>query len=310
MHLLIPFACSDAPGCTEVLQGLRLAHLDALLQRLVAVDTDTAATDTLSPPHERALARAYGMDAADGCIAWAAREARQTGRADSQDAWAWISPVHWNVGAQHIEMTDPDALALDEAQSRALLESMAPYFTEDGIALEYAAPHRWLARSAVFTALPSAALDRVVGRDIQQAMPQAPDLRRLQNEMQMLLYTHPVNDARAAGGQPSVNSFWVSGTGALPREADSGDGVTVRTDASLRHAALRGDWATWAQAWTELDRHACKDLLDQLSGVPGSRLTLCGERSAISFAVAAQPLWRRLQRRWARPTLQSLRDLL
>ena len=37
-------------------------------------------------------------------------------------------------------------------------------------------------------------LDRVVGRDIQNSMPAVPALRRLQNEMQMLLYTHPVND--------------------------------------------------------------------------------------------------------------------
>ena len=88
------------------------------------------------------------------------------------------------------------------------------------------------------------------------------------------------------------------------------DTATVQVDASLRRAALQGDWNTWAQAWTQLDRQACKDLLDQLSTAPGSRLTLCGERSAISFAVAAQPLWRRLQRRWERPSLMALQDLL
>jgi hypothetical protein len=34
-------------------------------------------------------------------------------------------------------------------------------------------------------------------------------LQRLQSEMQMLLYNHPVNNARDARRQISVNSFWL-----------------------------------------------------------------------------------------------------
>lgn len=310
MHLLIPFACSDAPGCTESLRGLRLPHLDALLQRMVPVDTDRGAATSLSPPHERVLARLHGMQAADGCLAWAALEARQTGRGHTGDAWAWISPAHWNVAAHHIEMTDPAALALDDAQSHALLGAMAPYFSEDGIALEYASPDRWLARGTVFQGLHSAALERVAGRDIQLLMPAVPALRRLQNEMQMLLYTHPVNDARESRGQASVNSFWVSGTGALPPTARTDPAAPVQTDRSLRDAAVHGDWAAWAAAWIALDRHACKQLLEAHSSEPDSRLTLCGERHAITFAAVREPPWRRLQRRWKPTTLHSLQDRL
>ncbi len=310
MHLLIPFACSNAPGCAEALRGLRLPNLDALLQRLVHVDTDEAALTSLSPPHERALARLYGMQAADGCLAWAALEAQQTGRSQTDAAWAWVSPVHWNVGAHHIEMTDPAMLALDPVQSRALLASMAPYFAEDGITLDQAAPDRWLARGAVFHGLASAALDRVVGRDIQLLMPSVPALRRLQNEMQMLLYTHPVNDLREARGQPSVNSFWISGTGVLPASARTDATGNVLVGRSLRDAAIHGDWGAWAAAWVELDRGACKRLLEALASAPHSRLTLCGERSAIEFGLVRQPLWRRLQRRWSPTNLPALQDSL
>ena len=35
----------------------------------------------------------------------------------------------------------------------------------------------------------------------------------------MLLYTHPVNDERTAKAQRSINSFWVSGSGALNEPA-------------------------------------------------------------------------------------------
>ena len=310
MHLLIPFATTDAPGCTEALHGLRLPHLESLLQRLVLTDTDTGAIGSLSPPHERALARLCGLAAADGCIAWAALEARQAGLGHAEAPWAWISPVHWNVAAHHIDMADPQALALDEGPARTLLAAMAPYFTEDGITLEYATSHRWLARGAVFDGMPSASLDRVVGRDIQNAMPPVPALRRLQNEMQMLLYTHPVNDARAAQGHTSVNSFWVSGTGTLPAGALASPGPGVRDDRRLRDPALHGDWAAWAHQWGELDRSACKDLLDGLATNPDSRLTLCGERSALTFGAAHDGLLRRLQRRWTPTTLLSLQATL
>ena len=310
MHLLIPFASSDAAGCAETAQSLRLPHLEALLQRLVPVDSDNAPASSLSPPHERALARLCGMAAADGCIAWAAREA-QHNRLDPTDAaWAWIAPAHWNVGAHHIDMTDPLALGLDEAQSRVLLAAMAPYFAEDGITLEYAAPDRWLAHGEVFRALPSAALDRVVGRDIQAWMPLVPALRRLQNEMQMLLYTHPANDARSARGQTSVNSFWVSGTGAMPAAGASVAAPAVTEIRSLRDAALHGDWAAWSRSWVAVDAQACQELLGRLGREPDSRLILCGERNALSFGAGHGNPWRRLRRRWTRPRLQALQDQL
>jgi hypothetical protein len=311
MHLLIPFACSDAPGCTDALQGLRLPHLEALLQRLVLQDTDRAEADSLSPPHERALARLQGLPAAvDGCIAWAALEARQAGLGHDDAAWAWITPARWNIGAHHVEMTDPMALALDEGDSRALLAAMAPYFLEDGIELTYAQPHRWLARGAVFHDLPCAALDRVIGRDIRDATPAAPLLRRLQSEMQMLLYTHPVNEARGARRQPEVNAFWVSGAGILPPDASAAPRAALHVHDALRDAAMRGDWPGWAGQWAELDRSACRQLHEQLAATPGSTLTLCGERASLCFGTAAQPLWRRLQRRWTPLGLSSLQASL
>ncbi len=310
MHLLIPFACSDAPGCAELVRDLRLPHLEKLLARLAPISTDAASASTLSPPHERALANLYGMAAPDGCIAWAARDAAQSGHAPAGAAWAWIYPVHCNVGAHHIDLADPRSLALEEPESRELLAAMAPYFLEDGVLLHYLAPQRWLACGEVFRGLPSASLDRVVGRDISPWMPSAPTLRRLQNEMQMLLYTHPVTDARSARGQASVNTFWVSGTGALPVGAKTTDDPAMRLVDRLRFAALGHDGSAWARAWAEVDTQECKALLNSLASDPEARLTLCGERNAITFAQARDGPLRRLQRRWTTTTLQTLQDQL
>jgi hypothetical protein len=174
-----------------------------------------------------------------------------------------------------------------EQESQTLLAAMRPYFEEDGITLHYRQPNCWLAQSELFDGLATASLDRVVGRDISRWMPKgasATRLQRLQAEMQMLLYTHPVNDARSARGVPEVNSFWLSGTGALPHSACE---PVVDTPplvvSSLRDAALREDWAAWVHAWAALDGTDCVTLLQALDQGGTSQLTLCGERSAQAF---------------------------
>ena len=311
MHLLIPFASSDAPACAQALQPLRLPHLEKLLGRLTLVDTDAGSPTSFSPPHERALARHYGMAAPDGAIAWAAREAALSGRSPHDSAWAWITPVHWEVGSDHITMGDPRTLNLQEAESRALLAAMAPYFAQDGIALDYAAPTRWLASGAIFTSLPSASLDRVIGREISAWMPSAPSLRRLQNEMQKLLYTHCVNDQRSALGQATVNSFWVSASGVLPPAGDPHRVARLDLADSLRDAALANDWAAWALAWMQLDLGSCKALLALLDAGQNGRLTLCGNRGALVFESTRRGWLERLHQRLRPPTtLHALRGQL
>jgi len=308
MHLLIPFASATAPACELAARSLRLPHLEKLLGRLSPAGCDAGAENSLSPPHERALARCLALPVPDGAIAWAAREAAAAGHGPGQDGWAWITPAYWEVGRDHIRMHDPGTLALTEPESRALLQAMSPYFAQDGITLLYAAPTRWLARGAVFAALASASLDRVAGREISAWMPSAPMLRRLQNEMQMLLYTHPVNDVRAARGLPSVNSFWVSGSGTLPVAATTVAEPALQQSSALRAPALAGDWPAWAQAWATIDQHDCKALLERLDAGQDVRLTLCGERHARGFASTRTGWLGRLQRRLAPTT--TLHDLV
>jgi hypothetical protein len=220
-HLLIPFAGRGSPACRAALPTLRLPNLETLLLRLTLADTDTQDESTRSPPHERALAQALGIDAADGCIPWAALEARQLGIAAPDDAegWGLVTLCNWQVGIDDVALGDPSAIQIDEAESAALLAVARPFFEEDGIALHPSpVPGRWLARARIFDGLATASIDRAVGYPISQWSPLADaarPLRRLQNEMQMLLYTERVNDDRAARGVPPINSFWLSGTGAL-----------------------------------------------------------------------------------------------
>lgn len=315
--LLIPYAASTAEGCQQALQGLALPHLDRLLARLSphTAQTDTDEETSFTPPHERALARALGLPFDDGRTPWAAWHRHQQGQPAHGQAWAFITPCQWHVSTDHITLRDPDSLGLDEAASRVLLAIVAPWFAEDGIALHYDQPTRWLASGALFDGLATASLERVLLRDVRPWMPEpraaqaARTLHRLHSEMQMLLYTHAFNDERAARGLPVVNSFWVHGTGPLPTPAPTPTTApTVPT--TLRDAALREDWRTWATAWAALDSGPVADLLRQSESGAPVQLTLCGERNAQGFHSAPRGLAQRIQGFFRPQRFMDLRNQL
>jgi len=294
MHLLIPFAACSADACQQALQTLPLPNLSALLQRLTPTEFDAGDDFALSLPHERALARALGLPADNGLIPWAARDVLKNGGQPGTAAWAFITPCHWRLATDHFLMDDPDLLQIEEQESKELMGAMAGFFLEDGITLHYASPTCWRAEGEVFRGLPSASLDRVRGRSLDIWMPegeQGRPLRRLQSEMQMLLYTHPVNDAREARGLAPVNAFWASGAGAWPEGARSGMfPADLHMPQHLSPAALRADWPAWAKAWQQLDATACADLLAHLQQHGQGTLTLCGERSAQRFEAKPRSL--------------------
>ncbi len=320
MHLLIPFAACLDPQAQALLRELRLPHLQRLLSRLQPTERDTGTSDSLSPPHERVLAHWLGLSAADGLIAWAANQGQPElpdGTSAAGAAWGWITPCHWQVGRDQMHMDPPAALGLQESESRALLAAMQPYFEEDGIHLRYANPTCWLARSERFNDLATASLDRVIGHDPAHWLPRgaaASVLRRLQNEMQMLLYTHPVNELRLTQGKIPVNSFWLSGSGSLPavRPATSQAADDApQVPRALADAALRQDWPAWAQAWETLDATACADLLRAVDQTPWrTGLTLCGERNAQTYGAPANPWLARARYFFSRTSLTQQLDSL
>jgi len=288
MHLIIPYSSSCSEACVAALPSLKLPHLQQLLSRLSPLPADTGDEFSLSPPHERALASALGLPVTDGQIPWAALQAYQQSKSGSDNtAWAFITLCHWQVNTTHIAMSHLPLASLSAAQSDELLAAMRPYFEEDGITLHAVEPGRWLAQGQVFGGVSSAALDRVVGRPLDAWLPKsepAAPLRRLQNEMQMLLYTHPVYDARVTSGLTPVNSFWFSGTGALPLGYAAPPASSQPTQINtLRAPALAENWPAWVQAWHTLDATTIQPLLSAIAQGQTLKITLCGERSSQSW---------------------------
>lgn len=313
-HLLIPFAASTADGCRHALQDLALPHLDRLLGRLSTPPAVDAGEETdFTPPHERSLARHLGLPAAaDGTTPWAAWHRHPSSpQGPGNEAAAFITPCLWQVTTDRVSLADPAALRLDEAASRQLLGILAPWFLEDGITLTYDQPTRWLATGAVFDGLATASLDRVVQRDVRAWMPditQARVLHRLHSEMQMLLYTHPLNDERAERGLPPVNSFWVHGAGRL--DAAPSPVPLPEMPLALRDAALREDWRAWAAAWKQIDAGPVARLADHVAAGGIARLTLCGERSAMAWHTAPRGLWKKIRSLFSPQRFQDVREQL
>ncbi|MBK9573806.1 MAG: phosphoglycerate mutase [Rhodoferax sp.] len=308
MHLLIPYAYCHQEACRQAFHRLTLPKLRQLLTRLQAdpaADTDGGDEWTLSPPHERVQARALGLPSGDGLIPWAAWQTLQTPPQQlaplaSHDAWGFLSPCHWQAGMDRLTMQGPDLPELNEAESRALMGTLAEFMQQDGIALHFDRPDRWRVHGELLRELPSASLDRVLGQDL--APWTAPDSgsaawRRLQSELQMLLYAHPANDERAARGAPIINSVWLHGTGSLPAQSSQ----AIKADSTLivaeqlRAKALAQDWPAWGCAWQELDATVCADLLAQALRGDTVRLTLCGQRQARSWVAQNPTLTRRFK---------------
>ncbi|HEX7384841.1 MAG TPA: hypothetical protein VF291_11045 [Burkholderiaceae bacterium] len=280
MHLIIPFASVLSEAGRHAMRGLALPHLDELLARLAPVARDAGDEYGLSPPHERALAGALGLEGGDGLLPWGAHGAAARGIATEDLAWGLVTPAHCRVGTSEISLVDPAALALDEAESRALFEAVHPLFEAAGFVLLYGAPLEWYAAHESLAELASASLDRVVGRRLDPwlaPLERARGVRRLQNEVQMLLHGQPANEAREARGALAVNSFWLSGCGV---HQPARDVPGLRVDDALRASALGEDWHAWRAAWRSLDAGPLAEALAAARRGDPVALTLCGERHA------------------------------
>jgi hypothetical protein len=290
MHLLVPYAAPLPEAGRRAASGLELPKLRALVAGLRPAGRDEGDESTLSPPHERAWAHALGWRGGDGLLPWAARQARADGIDPGSLAWGLLTPAHWHLGTEQVSLLHPASLQLDAAGSRAVFDAVRPLFEEAGWILRWGAPLRWYAAHPSLAALPTAALDRVIGRNVDAWLgkdPAARAVRRLQAEVQMLLHEHPVNTQRVARGLLPVNSFWLSGCGTVQAES----GPPPQLDERLREPALAGDWPAWCAAWQSLDAGPLATLLAQARRGEPVRLTLCGERSAASWATPAPAGW-------------------
>jgi hypothetical protein len=268
-----------------------LPHLARLLADLRPTKRIELDEFTWAMPFETLLARELGLP--ETATPWAALETQTEGT-----PCAWIHPAHWQVGMDHITMHAPSILGFDEALAREHFAVLAPFFAEVGITLSFHEPLRWLATGEVFRDMPAASLERAVGRNIDVWMPEAAhpagaQMRRLQNEVQMLLYNHPLTDRAQAAGRTPMNSFWISGAGVL-------DALPANTmpqlDRHLQQPVWAQDTQAYSQAWQQLDQGPLRSLCQHLDAGEPVQLSLCSDNVAQTFEVAPPSLGSKLKR--------------
>ncbi len=321
MHLLIPFAAPLSAAGREALAARSWQGLNALLKRARVLQRHEGDEFSYSPPHEQALAQAWAWRGGDGCLPFAARQAVADGISAGPRAWGLVTPTHWRLGAEHVSLADPASLALEEADSRLLFVAVRELFTSAGYALEWGSAQRWYTAHESLAQLPTASLDRVAGRNVDHWLQGAGatrdsanaagdatrrNIRRLQSEVQMLLYEHPINSAREARGLLSVNSFWLSGCGVAQAEPAAAAAIVV--ESALVAPALAEDWAAWTQAWAALEAGPLARWFDAAG--PSHRLTLCGERGWVQLAPAPSGLRATLQSWYHKTDSRSLLESL
>lgn len=165
--------------------------------------------------------------------------------------WMLASPVHLLLQRDSFALSQPAPLALSIDEREALRNSLNRHFDGEGLEFMPGAQDHWYLRLQSMPALATTPVGMVAGRDITSCMPQGDDAQRwrqLVNEMQMLLFSHEVNQVREARGELAANSVWLHGGGILPGKGQPLNCAAVYSEdvsvkglailAGLRHATV------------------------------------------------------------------------
>ncbi|OHX10897.1 hypothetical protein [Chromobacterium sphagni] len=290
LTLLFPgLSWLDAHDGGEVSKSLPLPAL----QQLLGKGRLSRREQTLSA----CVGRLWG-GAPAGLAGLAASQAGLAGEGE----WLFADPVHLRVDRDRALLADVGVMqiAMDEAQ--ALIDALNRHFGEDGLAFHPLRPGRWLLNVQQPLAASFDPLWDVVGEDINRHLPQGEHglaWSRMLNELQMLLYTQPLNDERELRGDLAINSVWLWGEGSAPAWSAPAPSL-LADDETLALLAMRSgmavDSAPFAFDGLPLDGD-CLLMLDALQAAAQYR-DAWGWREGLQ----------RLERDWFAPLLRAVRQ--
>jgi len=205
------------------------------------------------------------------------------------DAWLAADPVTLEAGRDDVRLLGPVAdLSPDDAA--ALVATLNAHFRDDGLVFVAPRPDAWFVRTAVVPDLATHPLDVACGRTLHGLLPtgrDAPQWRRWQSEIQMLLHEHPVNVARESAARRVVNSVWFWGAGTRAPAAPRA--VTTYADAGIGVALA---------AHVGRPAHPVPDVVDVSNAEPGT--------TTVVVVPSGQPRLDDLERRFAVPAWTAL----
>lgn len=345
LDILLPFGLPPEELANDLFRELNVPALATLIARAQARHERRDAF-ARAMPHEAWLAQRFGLDAsgADNSPPLAAPLLRQSGLAAETGTWFIVNPVHFHIARDHLVLTDPRQLRLAEAEARALFEMAQPLFYEFDKTLLYGNANTWFVRADDWAQLLTSTPDAASGHNIDIWMPKGEgerNWRKLQNEVQMHWFTHPVNAEREACGLKPVNSLWLWGGATLPQASaapqythvfnpagwlgplaalaphhaqasGAADILAARPESGLLlldglgEPALANDWAEWLARLHAWEETWFAPLLAALKsgGIGRLSLTLTHQTGIASFSANRQAL----RKFWVKPSLSPLRS--
>ena len=184
------------------------------LQRILA---ETQPAQVVSASLESAVMKWFHGDNApqQNCAACLGYRLDHSGAIASQTCLR-ADPVYQQMDINHAVLADRSLIDVSDTESSAIITDLNSHFSSDGVRFENGGNGRWYclfeSGLTVQTTSPGAA----TGRNVSLVMPKGPGAGRWRGwlaEIEMLLYTHPVNVNRAQQGKTLINSLWLWGEG-------------------------------------------------------------------------------------------------
>lgn len=222
------------------------------------------------------------------------------GEGGDPDARYWLraDPVHLRAERDTLVLVDARHFTLESESATALVDALNAHFDSERLRFFAPRPTRWYVAIDRVPEIATYPLLSAAGRNIDSLLPHGSDAltwHRWFNEIQMLLHSHAVNQAREAADQPTVNSVWFWGGGVLPYALPGGFAGVWGDDPLVRGLA-RASGLTWAA----LPDHAAQWLAQANEG---EHLLVLDPLPVVQ----GNPL-ESLERRWFAPFIQALRQ--
>ena len=148
----------------------------------------------------------------NAAIAW-----QQAGNEAGSAYWLYAAPAHLVLQRDTFSLAAPVPLVLEAGEVDALTAALNQHFASDGLAFFWH-ENIWLLSLQVNPQINTTAPQAAINKDISAYLPTGEGATKwasFQNELQMLLFEHPVNIAREAKKLPAINSVWCYGGGQI-----------------------------------------------------------------------------------------------
>lgn len=258
--------------------------------------------------------------------------------------WFLLNPVHLHIARNHLVLTDYRQLNLSEQDAHLLFEKAKTLCNEVGVELVFGNATTWFLRADEWSDFLTSSPEAACGHNIEiWSAKGSKELawRKLQNEIQMEWFIHPLQQQREERGEKAVNGIWLwagtslstgfkaeedpcrGGLSGVKRQRTEGTKITAPTGAPyslmpdicplipekptlqlLSSAALANDWGTWAALMMELERDCFKPLCAALKKreITQLQLRLSNSKTLLTIQTNSNAM----KKFWRTPTFKNL----